>query len=140
MIIKEDGIRCGCGNRGCFEAYGSMRKFKSDLCAMLNIAPNLSGEDMKEILTNFKNNVLVKQVIDQYLNDLTTGIINLVNLFAPETICIGGSFAYFAEFFQDPLQAKLNEANYLANDMAPTLKMARLKNDAGILGAVLLED
>ena len=54
MIIKEDGIRCGCGNRGCFEAYGSMRKFKSDLCAMLNIAPNLSGEDMKEILTNFQ--------------------------------------------------------------------------------------
>ena len=110
MIIKEDGIRCGCGNRGCFEAYGSMRKFKSDLCAMLNIAPNLSGEDMKEILTNFKNNVLVKQVIDQYLNDLTTGIINLVNLFAPETICIGGKFCILCRVLSRPTTSQIKRS------------------------------
>jgi len=140
MIIKDEGIRCKCGNRGCFETYASMRKFKSDLSAMLNISPNLSGEELKEILTNFKDNMLVKQVIDQYLNDITVGIINLVNLFAPEAICFGGSFAYFQEFFLEPLQTKVNDATYLANDIVPTLKVARLKNDAGILGSILLED
>ena len=139
MIIKEEGIPCRCGHRGCFEPYASRRKLKTELCNTLDLNPDLSGERLKEILANLKDNLLVIQVIDTYLNDLVTGIINLVNLFAPEAISIGGSFGYFQEFLFEKLQRKVQEATYLANNCAPQIKLAKLGNDAGILGSVLME-
>lgn len=83
------------GNRGCFETYGSMRKFKADLCNMLELSQDLPGERLREIVEKFENNPLVEQVIDCYLTDLTTGIINLVNLFAPESICLRRKLCIF---------------------------------------------
>jgi len=140
MIIKEEGITCRCGNRGCFEVYASMRKFKNDLCMFLDLKQDLSGERLKEIVTNLKDNVLVEQVVDTYLNDVTTGITNLVNLFAPETISIGGSFVFYQDILLEKLIEKVENATYLANNCAPKIKIAELGHNAGIIGAVLLAE
>ena len=62
---------------------------------------------------------------------------NIINIFEPETIAIGGSFANFKEVFLDKLKEKLSEDGKLFNKKMPNIVMAKLKNDAGIIGAVI---
>ena len=137
MVIKKDGIKCNCGHQGCLEKYASMKVLKDKIQKELG-KQELTGEEVKNILEDKNNNERTEKIVDEYIDNLATGIANLINIFEPETISIGGSFVYFKDILLDKLIKRLGEDNFLFNDQpVPKIVMAKLKNDAGIIGAVI---
>lgn len=137
LVIEKDGIECNCGRNGCFERYASMKAFKNMIQEEFG-EENLTGKEVKSLLEDKSNSEKADKIIDKYIGDLATGIANLINIFEPETISIGGSFVHFKDILLDKLNKKLGEKNMLFNNQAvPKIVMAKLKNDAGIIGSTI---
>lgn len=135
MVIKKDGKKCNCGACGCFERYASMVVLKNAIQKEFG-KTDLKGEEIKQLIID--NPARTEKIIDEYIDNLATGIANLINIFEPETISIGGSFVYFKDILVDKLTKKLGEDNMLFNNQeVPKIVMAKLKNDAGIIGSVI---
>ena len=138
MIIQKNGTLCNCGKRGCFETYASMKRFKEKIAKEFNLN-TVEGEYIKQYILQNENNPTLKYIINNYIENLAIGISNIINIFEPEAICFGGSFAYFEDIFLEPLKKMLLEGNLLFNKRCDIiLKLAKLKNDAGIIGATLI--
>lgn len=135
MIIKKDGLECKCGNKGCFEKYASMQAFKNGIIKLLNLNENISSEDILKILINKvkEKNEEVNKYIDEYIENLIIGISNIINILAPEAICIGGSFVYYEEILYTRLLEKMNLKKFNGNK--PKILLAKMKNDAGMIGS-----
>lgn len=143
MIIQKDGIECNCGNKGCFERYASMKALKMNLRNVLGLDETTKGQELLDIIRNNnsqnKNYEKIEKVLNDFIKNLSIGIANLVNIFEPEAIVIGGSFVYF----EDVLMPRLQEV--MQNEIKPfntreniIIKPAVLGNDAGIIGASIL--
>lgn len=142
MVIKQNGILCNCGRKGCFEKYASMKAFKDNLRNQLGYDENTSGKQLMAILKeNKKGNPdyeKIEKIRKQYIKDLSTGISNLINIFEPEAIGIGGSFVYFSEVLLKDLKREIAEQNMLFNPRKDiNIQTAILGNEAGIIGAVI---
>ena len=142
MVIVKDGLQCNCGKRGCFETYASMRALKRNIAEVLEIDNDFTGRYLNEKLLDF-NNEKIEKVIDEYVDYLKVGLCNIIDIFEPEVISLGGSFAYYEDnpIFKKLLD-KLKEPNSTYNqESSPEIKVAKFKNDAGIIGAtVTLEE
>ncbi len=138
MVINKGGRQCNCGKRGCFETYASIRAFKNKIAEVLDIDNDFSGEYMRENLLDI-NNIKVREVIEQFVEDLSIGICNLIDIFEPECIVLGGSFSYYENtVVYKMLLDKINEPSSRFNKhKAPEIKLAKLKNNAGIVGATI---
>ncbi len=137
MVIKKDGIKCNCGRKGCFEKYASMKTFKDRIQNKFN-NKNLTGKEIKELLTDKYYQKEIEEIIDEYIEDLSIGLANLINIFEPEVISIGGGFVHFKDILLEKLVNKLNKEDMLFNNQAvPKIITAKLKNDAGIVGSVI---
>ena len=75
-------------------------------------------------------NQIVEDVVSEFIEDLSTGILNLIKIFEPEIIGIGGSFVFFEEVLLPRLREKINREDI-------KIQTAILGNDAGIIGAIL---
>lgn len=171
MIIDKNGLKCNCGKRGCFETYCSIKRFKENIANILNLKESSSEEIKeileKMMITdkNGKDSILinllgnetsivygklciseqdvlrVREVVEQYISDLIIGLSNIIEIFEPEAICLGGSFVFFKNIFYNKLVEEMNKRKYVFNkDNLPKIILAELKNDAGIIGAVLWVD
>lgn len=142
MVIEKNGILCNCGRKGCFEKYASMKAFKNNLREELGYNEKIRGEELLAIIKNEKPQeekyLKIERVITQYIENLSIGIANLVNIFEPEAIGIGGSFVYFEEVLLERLRKSLLEKDKLFNPRENiNIQTAVLGNDAGIIGALL---
>lgn len=142
MSIEKDGVLCGCGRKGCFERYASMKVLKDNIRKALGYDEKVSGKEIFEIIRSNrienKNYEIIEGIIKEYIENLSIGIANLVNIFEPEAIGIGGSFVYFEEVLLDRLKEELLSKNLLFNPREEIIiKTAVLGNDAGIIGATL---
>ena len=137
-IIHKNGALCNCGKRGCFEVYASLKRFKEKLVKEFNLN-SLSGECIREFIRQNSDNLTLKYIINNYIEDLSIGISNIINIFEPEVICFGGSFAEYEDILYQPLKKALLSGNLLFNKRCDIIiKHAELKNDAGIIGATLI--
>lgn len=137
-IIQKNGNLCNCGKRGCFETYASLKRFKEKISQEFNLN-TLSGKVIREFIKNNPEDLTLKSMINNYIEDLSIGISNIVNIFEPDVICIGGSFAEYEEILYNPLKEALLQGNLLFNQRHDIIiKLAKLKNDAGIIGATLI--
>lgn len=137
MIILKDGRKCNCGNKGCFETYSSMKAFKNGLIELLSLDKNLSSKDILKIISDKVRvgDTIVNNYIDEYIDTLLIGISNICNIIEPEAICIGGGFTYFEDILYKRLIEKINLKKYNFN--IPKIVIAKLGNDAGIIGSIL---
>ena len=137
-IIQKDGELCNCGKRGCLETYVSLKRFKQRISDRFDLN-TLNGEKIRKFIEENKENQLIKEMIKEYIDYLSVGISNIINVFEPEAICIGGSFSEYGDIFMAPLKETLLTGNLLFNSREDfTIKYAKLKNDAGIIGAALI--
>lgn len=141
MVIEKDGLQCNCGKRGCFETYASMRALKRDIAKVLEIDNDFTGRYLNEKLLDF-NNEKIEKVIDNYLDYLKVGLCNIIDIFEPEVISLGGSFAYYENNpIYKKLLEKLKEPNSTYNqESSPEIRIAKFKNDAGIVGATVITE
>lgn len=142
MVIEKNGKECKCGKKGCWEKYASMKAFKDSLREILGVDEKTSGKELLDILRkNDKNNpkyMQINKLIEEYIQYLSIGISNLINIFEPEAIGIGGSFVYYEEIFLEALKKTLLEKNLLFNERKEiVIQTAILDNDAGMIGATL---
>ena len=138
MVIEKDGIRCNCGRNGCFESYASMKRLKEKIKNEFDL-PNSDGKQIREFILNNKENEKLNLILKNYIEYLSIGICNLINILEPEAISIGGSFAHYKEIFLERLEKKLFEKVELYNkENVPKILIAELKNDAGIIGASMI--
>ena len=132
MIIDKNGELCHCGKRGCFETYGSMKRLKDKL--------NISNEqELKILLEKEDTSKWANKIVQEYINDLIIGLSNVIDIFEPEVIVLGGSFVHFKETLFDKLVLEMNTRRYVFNkETLPKIKLAELGNDAGVIGATLI--
>ena len=139
MIIQKNGLECKCGKRGCFEKYASMKAFKDNLRKELGLNEKARGQDLLDIIRKNQDNPKIKRVINDYIDNLSIGISNIVNIFEPEVIGIGGSFVYFSDILLDKLKNNIIKKEYLFNQRKTiNIVQAILGNDAGIIGSTMI--
>lgn len=137
MIIKENGLPCKCGKSGCFERYGSILSFKQKVQERLNLPNNISGPDLRAEIAKCEEKVYDLQ--ENYINDVSLGLSNLINIFEPDAVILGGGFARFDYMFLDRIKHKLLNSNLVFNKRDDLdIRVAKLGNDAGIIGASCL--
>lgn len=139
MIIQKDGNICNCGKRGCFETYCSIKRFKEKTKDILNLEDVSSEEILEKIKENIKDNK-INNLIEEFINNLIIGLSNIIDIFEPEAICFGGSFVFFKEIFYEKLVEEMNLRKYKFNkDSMPDILLSEFKNDAGLIGAVIVD-
>lgn len=136
MIIQKDGKLCNCGKKGCFETYCSIKRLKNELIQLLDINQETTGEQLIEIVKEHKSEEKVQKIIDNYLENLIIGLSNIIDIFEPEAICLGGGFVYFKDIlYKELLEKYQTKCSTFNKSNMPDLKLAMLGNDAGIIGA-----
>ncbi|SFC64805.1 ROK family protein [Ruminococcus albus] len=148
-VINVDGPQCTCGRRGCFEVYSSA----TGLIRMTNEAIAKHPESiLKEeaddhgkvsARTAFnamrRGDAAAKQVVDDYIKYLACGIANTINIFQPDILCIGGGVCNEGDPLLLPLKELVAKEVYTRNSEKNTeIVIAKLGNDAGIIGAAFL--
>lgn len=143
MIIEKDGRICNCGNRGCFEAYSSMKVLKNNIRKELGLDESTRGEELLAMIRKNKkgnnNYEKIEKPIEDFIEYLSIGISNLVNIFEPEAIGIGGSFVFFDDVLLNRLKENIIKKDLLFNPRKELIiTPAVLRNDAGIIGSTLI--
>lgn len=137
ISINKNGNECKCGNKGCFETYASMKKFNEEAIKTLKLNENISGKEIRYYIQENLENEDVKNFIEKYIENLGLGITNIINIFEPEAISFGGGFSYYGDILISRLQEYLK--NRVFNNPCPIIRIAEYKNDAGMLGATMLD-
>ena len=115
-----------------------MKRFKQRISDRYELN-TFSGKVIRQFIEDNRDNQMINEMIKVYVDYLSIGISNIINIFEPEAICIGGSFSEYGNIFFEPLKEVLIQGNLLFNRRNEIIiKYAKLKNDAGIIGATLL--
>lgn len=150
MVIYADGEECNCGRRGCWEAYASVTALiEQTKKAMADYPDNIMWEicdkDINKVnghtaFIAMKNgDALAKQIVKKYIDYISIGIVNLINIFQPDIICIGGGISKEGDTLTLPIKEYANNEDYARNEEKTTeIKIATLGNDAGLIGAAFL--
>ena len=135
MVIDKNGIKCNCGKTGCFETLCSIKRLKDKLIDEMNLSKKVSSKELLEILKWRAKEENIKKILEEYIDNLNIGLSNIIDIFAPQAICLGGGFVYFEEILYKPfLEKYYNERKSFYKDRIPDIKLALLGNDAGIIG------
>ena len=138
MVIDKNGIKCNCGKTGCFETLCSVKRLKDKLIDEMNLSKEVSSKELLEILKWRAKEENIKKILEEYIDNLNIGLSNIIDIFAPQAICLGGGFVYFEEILYKPFLKKYyNERKSFYKDRIPDIKLALLGNDAGIIGATI---
>lgn len=138
MVIDKNGIKCNCGKTGCFETLCSIKRLKDKLIDEMNLSKEVSSKELLEILKWRAKEENIKKILEEYIDNLNIGLSNIIDIFAPQAICLGGGFVYFEEILYKPfLEKYYNERKSFYKDRIPNIKLALLGNDAGIIGATI---
>ena len=138
MVIDKNGIKCNCGKTGCFESLCSVKRLKDKLIDEMNLSKEVSSKELLEILKWRAKEENIKKILEEYIDNLNIGLSNIIDIFAPQAICLGGGFVYFEEILYKPfLEKYYNERKSFYKDRIPDIKLALLGNDAGIIGATI---
>ncbi len=150
IVICTDGNYCNCGRHGCFEAYASatalirstkeaMQKNKDSLMWKLcdGDIEKVNGKTPFDAAE--QGDTAAQNVIDNYRKYLAVGVTNIINIFQPEVLCIGGGISAQKENLIKPVRDIVYAENYTRNVLPnPQILVAELGNDAGIIGAAML--
>lgn len=151
MVINPDGEPCNCGRIGCWERYASATALVNQTKAAM-----LENKDSKmwELCNGDVENAggrtafdgmrlgdkCATEVCNKYIRYIAVGTVNLVNIFQPELICFGGGICNEGETLLEPIRELIKLWRYSKKQEKQTeICRATLGNDAGIIGAALLQ-
>ncbi len=149
IVLTVDGWQCGCGRKGCFEAYASVtgliRMTREAMAEHPDSLVNrLAQGDPEKVSgkTAFKaaqsGDAMGLAIVNRYIGYLAEGVANLINVFQPEVFVIGGGISKEGDYLLDPLKKLLASRVYQADVPRTKIKVAETGNDAGIIGAAML--
>ena len=151
-LLVKDGELCTCGRRGCLEAYASAtglirmtkRHMESNRDSMMwklvdGDLNRVSGRTAFDAMR--QGDAEGSRVVEIYTECLAEGIVNIVNIFQPEIICIGGGLSKEGDTLLKPINRYIEQYAFSRfADKNTVVRIAELGNDAGLIGAAFLKD
>lgn len=151
-VIVYNGIPCNCGRRGCWEKYASATALiaqtrdamRANCNSMMwdmvdNDIAKVSGRTAFDAMR--RGDQTAQAVVSDYVAYLACGVSNIVNIFQPSILCVGGGIGNEKENLLVPLRRVLASERYSIHAKKQTeILPAVLGNDAGIIGAALLDE
>ncbi len=145
-VIVKGGRPCGCGRRGCWETYASATGLKLSTTERLS---ELKGRGISSLMLS-SNKISARtafdaaragdaegqRLVDEFIEYLALGVTDMINIFQPEVLIIGGGISAEGDFLIKPLTAIVDSEQYTKRNAIKTkIVAATLGNDAGIIGA-----
>lgn len=149
-VINVNGVPCNCGRNGCWESYASATALINQTKEAMEKNPeskmwNCAGGKIEAVngRTAFDamrmGDKAAKEVVDKYIYFVAVGVINIVNIFQPDVLCIGGGICNEGETLLAPIREYCEKERYSKYAKKQTvICKAKLGNDAGIIGAAML--
>nr|WP_317412825.1 ROK family protein [uncultured Solibaculum sp.] len=149
-VIQTGGYPCTCGRNGCWESYASMTGVirqgndaadahpESELAKLRASGTKLNGRNIFEVAK--AGDEVAQQVVDQFIFYIAEGVVNVINIFQPEAVVIGGAIANEGDYVLEPLRKYAKRDVFCKHVELPPIIRAKLGNDAGIIGAAFLGD
>lgn len=149
MVIVANGEPCSCGRGGCWESYASatalIRQTRKAMEAhpdsvMWKFAAGLDRVDGRTAFDAMRaGDGAAKEVVDTYIVYIACGLVNVINIFQPEIVCLGGGICKEVDTLLKPLNGYIERERYSRfSENQSRLCVAKLGNDAGIIGAAFL--
>ena len=148
IIINMDGEQCTCGNKGCWEAYASVTALVAQTKRAMENNPDsmmIKFAEEKGVVngrTAFecakKGDKAAEEVVKAYQNYIAAGMINILNIFQPQKILVGGGISKEGEYLLGPVRDIVYKGDYNKYMQKAVIETATLFNDAGIIGAAML--
>ena len=147
MSIAYDGLPCNCGNKGCFEQYGSVSALINNLLRRIHdgapsFIPDMVQGDLSRVngelifAAKEKGDRLAAEVIDEYIAYLATGIVNLVHILNPGAVVMGGGITNVGEALMQPLRQAVKAGAMPKFTENLAIIRSELGDYAGLYGAV----
>ena len=135
VVIAEGGELCTCGRRGCLESYASATALKREGARALG-----RPVEPEEIFAAAKaGDPVLRPVAEAYIRRLGTGVVNVINLFRPQILLLGGGVSQQGETLLEPLRSMAKRECFGGEKGAlPEIRAAALGNRAGMIGAASL--
>lgn len=124
-----------------FGKLASITALRSMVIQEFELEDSITGKELVKILKNeYKTNegedYRINQIIDEYVENLSIGILNVIKTLDVDKVVLGGSFVYYKEIFLSKIIQKVNELNKkLEGSYRCKIDIAKFNNDAGIIGA-----
>ena len=147
MTIDVNGPRCNCGNIGCLETLASGTAIARMAVERLSqggksAITELAGGDLKKVNAEVvetaarAGDALAKEVMDVAGANLGVGVVNLIHIFNPELIIIGGGVSKAGDLIFEPVRRMV--AKRVMRDITVRITPPALGDNPGLLGAVAL--
>ena len=152
IVIDLDGVPCNCGRIGCWEQYASATALVRQTKAMMLEHPEskmweLAEGDIENVGGRTAYDAMrlgdecAIQVVKKYERYVAIGTVNIINAMQPEMICFGGGISNEGETLLQPVRELIAKCRYSRYCKVQTeICRAKLGNDAGIIGAALLDE
>ena len=149
MVIELNGKQCGCGRKGCFEAYASATALNRDTKEAMDAHPeSLLHEVVKELgqldarvpfIAEKRGDKIAAEVVRNYVMYLSEGLLNYCNILRPNIIVLSGGVANEGENLLSRVREYMKLHSY-GMKLSPEveIKQATLGYDAGKIGAAAL--
>lgn len=149
ICIRINGEKCTCGEKGCWEAYASasalIRQTERALAkhpesAMHGVVREMGKVSGRTAFAAYKDgDRAAERVVKNYVKYVACGIINLVNIFRPEIVMVGGGVSHEGDYFIKMVEKIVSVHAFGGKyNTVPPIVRASLGNDAGIIGAAAL--
>ena len=147
MVLVENGPTCGCGQRGCLEALASgtaiaaraaalAAEGESPLLARLaRESPPLTAEDVQRAA--LEGDAVARRVIEEAGHYLGLGLVNLVHVFNPHGIVIGGGVSHMGDLILEPARAVVRQRCFPLSQEGLSIVAGVLGDRAGALGVIV---
>ena len=151
IVIEFDGEPCNCGRIGCWERYASATALVRQTKEMMLQHPESKMWELAEgKLENAGGrtafdamrlgDVWGEKVVAKYEEYVAVGTVNIINAMQPEMICFGGGISNEGETLLQPIRQYVEKFRYSRYcNIQTEICRAKLGNDAGIIGAALLD-
>lgn len=138
-VIRTGGEPCNCGRSGCWEQYGSVTALRRTIGRAYGADSGLTPEVLFQRART--GNAAALRIVDEYAGYIAAGLINLIHLFDPEGIVIGGAITAQGEFLLGRIRRLAGSGTLAAYAEAPVpIAAAELGGDAGIIGAARIAE
>lgn len=133
LRVEPDGLECGCGQRGCIEAYGSGRALLRYLREETG-NEDLEADEGKELLEN--GDKAAWRAVDTLGTWVGVACASLSAVLDPQVYVIGGGVAAAGEHLLKPIRESfVNNVSAQGYHPEPEFRIAEMVNDAGVVGA-----
>jgi glucokinase len=149
MTIDDDGPLCNCGNKGCWEVLASGTAMARNARDQIRAGRgstilDLAGGDLEKVTARIihtaalQGDALARELISRTAYYLGVGLGNIINIFNPEVIVIGGGVSLMGEILLKPAWEIAGSRAYKDAFLAARFLPAALGRDSGVLGAAAM--